>query len=64
MATAQIKKVLKIGGSLAIVLPSSWVKGRIKAGEEMVIVGNGELRIFPVHEKRRQAEGEGEDAEE
>jgi len=51
MATAEIKRVLKLGGSLAIVLPNSWVKGRIKAGEEMVVVGNGELRIFPVHLK-------------
>lgn len=51
MATAEIKRVLKLGGSLAIVLPNSWVKGRIKAGEEMVVVGNGELRIFPVYLK-------------
>lgn len=51
MATAEIKRVLKLGGSLAIVLPNSWVKGRIKVGEEMVVVGNGELRIFPVHLK-------------
>jgi len=51
MATAEIKRVLKLGGSLAIVLPNSWVKGRIKAGEEMVVVGNGELRISPVHLK-------------
>ena len=55
MATAEIKRVLKLGGSLAIVLPSSWVKGRIKAGEEMVAVGNGELRIFPVHSKEGTA---------
>lgn len=51
MAIAEVKRVLKLGGSLAIVLPCSWVKGRIKAGEEMVVVGNGELRIFPVHLK-------------
>jgi len=51
MATAEIKRVLKLGGSLAIILPSRWVKGRIKAGEEMVVVGNNELRIFPVHSK-------------
>lgn len=51
MATAEIKRVLKLGGSLAIVLPNSWVKGRIKAGEEMIVVGNGELRISPVHPK-------------
>ena len=34
-----------------MVLPSCWVKGRIKAGEEVVVVGNGELRIFPLHAK-------------
>ncbi len=60
MATAEVKRVLKLGGSLAILLPNSWVKGRIKAGEEMVVVGNGELRIFPVHEKGGQAQHEGE----
>ncbi len=47
MTSAEIKRVLKIGGSLVIVLPRYWTKGRIKAGEEMVVVGNGELRIFP-----------------
>ena len=51
MATVEIKRVLKLGGSLAIILPSRWVKGRIKAGEEMIVVGNDELRIFPVHSK-------------
>jgi len=55
MTTAEIKRVLKLGGSLAIVLPNSWVKGRIKAGEEMVVVGNGELRIFPLHSKESAA---------
>ncbi len=56
MTSAEIKRVLKIGGSLVIVLPRYWTKGRIKAGEEMVVVGNGELRIFPVHLKRNGAE--------
>ena len=51
MATAHIKKVIKIGGSLAILLPMQWTKGKVKAGEEMVVVSNGELRIFPVHSK-------------
>lgn len=49
MATAHIKKVIKIGGSLAIILPIQWTKGKVKAGEEMVVIGNGELRIFPAH---------------
>lgn len=51
MATAYIKKVIKIGGSLAIILPAQWTKGNVEAGQEMVVVGNGELRIFPVHPK-------------
>ena len=51
MAAAHIKKVIKIGGSLAIVLPSQWAKGKVKPGEEMVAIGNGELRIFPVRLK-------------
>lgn len=53
MATAHIKKVIRIGGSLAIILPTRWAKGKVEAGEEMVVVvvGNGELRIFPVHSK-------------
>ena len=55
MATAEIKRVLKLGGSLAIVLPNRWVKGRVKAGEEMVVVSNGELRIFPLHSKESAA---------
>lgn len=49
MATAHIKKIIRIGGSLAIILPSQWTKGKVKPGQEMVVVGNSELRIFPVH---------------
>jgi antitoxin component of MazEF toxin-antitoxin module len=51
MATAHIKKVIKIGGSMAIILPAQWAKGKVQPGEEMVVVGDGELRIFPVHLK-------------
>jgi antitoxin component of MazEF toxin-antitoxin module len=51
MATADIKKVIKIGGSLAIILPCKWARGKVKPGTEMVVVANGELRIFPVHLK-------------
>jgi len=49
--TAHIKKAIRIGGSLAIILPIQWTKGKVKAGEELVVVGDGELRIFPVHLK-------------
>lgn len=64
MATAHIKKVIRIGGSLAIILPTKWAKGKVEAGEEMVVVGNGELRIFPVHLKvsRKDNKDEGENA--
>ena len=61
MATAHIKKVIKIGGSLAIILPTEWAKGNIEVGQEMVIVGNGELRIFPVSGKGKQVQHEGKD---
>jgi antitoxin component of MazEF toxin-antitoxin module len=56
MATAHVKKVIRIGRSLAIVLPTQWAKGKVKAGQEMVVVGNGELRIFPVHLKESTVE--------
>ena len=63
MATAHIKKVIKIGGSLAIILPIQWTKGKVEPGQEMVVVGNGELRISPVHlrisrqDSKEEAEG-------
>ena len=60
MATANIKRVIKIGGSLAIILPCEWAKGKVKPGQEMVVIGNGELRIFPVHERDEQAHHEAE----
>lgn len=47
--TAYIKKIIRIGGSLAIILPTEWAKGKVQPGEEMVVIGNGELRIFPAH---------------
>jgi len=58
MATANVKRVIKIGGSLAITLPWQWTKGKIRPGQEMVVVANGDLRIFPVHEGARQDKGE------
>ena len=64
MATAYIKKVIKIGGSLAIILPTQWAKGKVEPGQEMVVVGNGELRISPVHLKvsRQDNKDEAENA--
>ena len=58
MATADIKRVIKLGGSLAIILPSHWAKGKVKPGQEMVVIANGELRIFPVHDEGVQAQHE------
>ena len=55
MATVHIKKVIKIGGSLAIILPTQWAKGKVEPGQEMVVVSNGELRIFPVYSKESAA---------
>jgi antitoxin component of MazEF toxin-antitoxin module len=55
-ATVQIKRVLKIGGSLAVILPRSWTRGKLKAGEELVLIANGELRLIPVHPKDEVAQ--------
>jgi len=52
MAKAYIKKVIRLGGSLAIILPHQWAK--VEAGGEMVVVGNSELYIFPVHLKHSE----------
>jgi len=60
MASAHIKRVIRIGGSLAITLPSHWAKGKVRPGQEMVVIANGELRIFPVHEAGGQAQHEAE----
>jgi len=58
MATAHIKRVIRIGGSLAIILPCQWAKGKVTPRQGMVVVRNGELRIFPVHGRSRQAQDE------
>lgn len=60
MPTADIRRVIKIGGSLAIILPCKWARGKIKPGQEMIVIGNGELRIFPVHEQVERAQHERE----
>ena len=62
MATANVKRVIKIGGSLAIILPWQWAKGKIKPGQEMVVVANGDLRIFPVHDESGQNSDEAQNA--
>jgi antitoxin component of MazEF toxin-antitoxin module len=49
MARAEIRRILRVGGSLAIILPPSWTKGKVKAGDEMVVIADGDVRILPVH---------------
>ena len=56
MTTAFVKRVIRIGGSLAIILPSKWASGRVKPGQEMIVIGNGELRILPVEDGHMQAQ--------
>lgn len=51
MATAIIKKVIRIGESLTIILPSQWMEVTVKPREEMVMVGNEELCSFMVYSK-------------
>jgi antitoxin component of MazEF toxin-antitoxin module len=60
MTTVCIRKVIRIGGSLAIILPTQWAKGKVIPGQEMIVVGNGELRMIPVHEKVEKEEHETE----
>jgi len=60
MAFVAVKKIIKIGGSLAIILPTQWAKGKVKPGQEMIVVGNGELRIFPLCERGGQVQHEAE----
>ncbi|MFC1977906.1 hypothetical protein ACFLWS_06565 [Chloroflexota bacterium] len=54
MVTAQIRKVIKIDDSLAIILPNEWAKGNVRLGQEMVVVSNSQLRIFAAHSKETQ----------
>ena len=37
MTEAYVKKVIRIGGSLVIILPSKWAKRKINHGEGMVV---------------------------
>jgi antitoxin component of MazEF toxin-antitoxin module len=47
-ATAEIRKIVKIGGSLAITLPLQWArKKEITAGTEVVVITDGaEVRMI------------------
>lgn len=50
MNGVEIKKIIKIGGSVAIILPKACAMGKLKPGEEMVLVGNPDsgIHIYPV----------------
>lgn len=48
MTTVDIKKVLKIGGSFAVILPKRWARQNVSVGQEMIVVGTDTLTIYPV----------------
>ncbi len=50
--SAEVRQVFRVGGSLVIALPKHWLlKHGHGTGDYLVVVANGELRIFPVHLK-------------
>ena len=52
MPTLEHRKVLTIGNSLAVTLPSGWVNYfQIKSGDMLEIVADDGLVIRPVHAK-------------
>jgi len=47
-----LRKVIKFGNSLCIILPREWIKKHgIKPGDELVVVGGSILRIMPPEEE-------------
>jgi len=61
MTGASIRRVIRIGGSLAITLPRAWAKGKIVAGDEVALIGNEDLRIFPIHSEVSRQDNKIED---
>ena len=58
MASASIRRVIRIGGSLALTLPPEWArKGKLGAGDEVALIANGELRIVPIHPTANESGG-------
>lgn len=58
MPIIEYRRVYAAGRSLAITLPRAWLAYfGIKAGDEVQIVGNGELVIRPNHVDKDAAEG-------
>ena len=50
VGSASIRRVIKLGGSLAVTIPPAWARqGGLVAGDDVALVANGELRIVPLH---------------
>ncbi len=44
-------KIIKLGSSLAVILPKDWTRGMdIEQGQLVELVYNGEVRIVPIKE--------------
>ncbi len=56
MTITAVKKVIQIGGSVAITLPKEWAKDHVKPGDEMYIVATDELHIAKVPQKAKSLE--------
>jgi antitoxin component of MazEF toxin-antitoxin module len=51
-SAAYIKRVIRMGGSMIVVLPVGWAKCHVRPGDEVVIVDDGvELHIRPLRSK-------------
>lgn len=64
MTITAVKKIIQIGGSLAITLPKEWAKDHVKPGDEMYIVATDELHIAKVPQHRKPIEEIVEEKEE
>lgn len=48
-----MRKILKVGGSQAICLPKEFLLSKgLKTGDEVALIWNGGLRVFPVNETK------------
>lgn len=56
MTITAVKKVIRIGGSVAITLPKEWAKDHVKPGDEMYIVATDDLHIAKVPQKTKSSE--------
>jgi hypothetical protein len=64
MTIIAVKKVIQIGGSVAITLPKEWAKDHVKPGDEMYIVATDELHIAKVPQKTKSTEKKVEEPKE